>query len=158
MDEKRLLIALFGLAVALVVAFIGYQFIAPLTVAVFLYYSTRRLFHRLDRFRLPARVRAVLSLSLIGIPETLEGTQSAEAGAYKIKVTGRMSRKVDTDKLQEVALANGIFDHLQSLFRWKAEINASQWKIADASITEPLTEAITTKPGRPAFQITREGE
>jgi hypothetical protein len=69
-----------------------------------------------------------------------------------------MSRKVDTDKLQEVALANGIFDHLQSLFRWKAEINASQWKIADASITEPLTEAITTKPGRPAFQITREGE
>ena len=97
-------------------------------------------------------------LSLIGIPETLEGTQSAEAGAYKIKVTGRMSRKVDTDKLQEVALANGIFDHLQSLFRWKAEINAAQWKIADASITEPLTEAITTKPGRPAFQITREGE
>jgi hypothetical protein len=97
-------------------------------------------------------------LSLIGIPETLEGTQSAEAGAYNIKVTGRMSRKVDTDKLQEVALANGIFDHLQSLFRWKAEINAAQWKIADASITEPLTEAITTKPGRPAFQITREGE
>jgi len=97
-------------------------------------------------------------LSLIGIPETMEGTQSAEAGAYKIKITGRMSRKVDTDKLQEVALANGIFDHLQSLFRWKAEINAAQWKIADASITEPLTEAITTKPGRPAFQITREGE
>ena len=97
-------------------------------------------------------------LSLIGVPETMEGTQSAEAGAYKIKVTGRMSRKVDADKLQEVALANGIFDHLQSLFRWKAEINAAQWKIADASITEPLTEAITTKPGRPAFQITREGE
>ena len=97
-------------------------------------------------------------LSLIGIPETLEGTQSAEAGAYKIKITGRMSRKVDADKLQEVALANGIFDHLQSLFRWKAEINAAQWKIADASITEPLTEAITTKPGRPAFQITKEGE
>ncbi|MFW6316904.1 MAG: AI-2E family transporter [Halorubrum sp.] len=68
MDEKRLLIALFGLVVALVVGFIGYQFIAPLTVAVFLYYSTRRLFHRLERFRLPARVRAVVSLSLVGIP------------------------------------------------------------------------------------------
>ncbi|WP_280588119.1 AI-2E family transporter [Halorubrum sp. Boch-26] len=68
MDEKRFVIALFGLAVALVVGFIGYRFIAPLTVAVFLYYSTRRLFHRLERFRLPARVRAVVSLSLIGIP------------------------------------------------------------------------------------------
>jgi predicted PurR-regulated permease PerM len=68
MDEKRFVIALFGLAVALVVGFIGYRFIAPLTVAVFLYYSTRRLFHRLDRFRLPAPVRAMVSLSLIGIP------------------------------------------------------------------------------------------
>jgi predicted PurR-regulated permease PerM len=68
MDEKRFVIALFGLAVALVVGFIGYRFVAPLTVAVFLYYSTRRLFHRLERFRLPARARAVLSLSLIGVP------------------------------------------------------------------------------------------
>jgi len=68
MDEKRFVIALFGLAVALVVGFIGYRFVAPLTVAVFLYYSTRRLFHRLERFRLPARARAVISLSLIGVP------------------------------------------------------------------------------------------
>ena len=68
MDEKRFVIALFGLAVAVVVGFIGYRFVAPLTVAVFLYYSTRRLFHRLERFRLPARARAVISLSLIGIP------------------------------------------------------------------------------------------
>ncbi|WP_144799414.1 AI-2E family transporter [Halorubrum depositum] len=68
MDEKRFVIALFGLAVALIVGFIGYRFVAPLTVAVFLYYSTRRLFHRLERFRLPARVRAALSLSLIGVP------------------------------------------------------------------------------------------
>jgi len=68
MDEKRFVIALFGLVVALLVGFIAYRFVAPLTVAVFLYYSTRRLFHRLERFHLPARVRAVASLSLIGIP------------------------------------------------------------------------------------------
>jgi predicted PurR-regulated permease PerM len=68
MDEKRFVIAFFGLAVALVVGFIASRFIAPLTVAVFLYYSTRRLFHRLNRFRLPARVRAAVSLLLIGTP------------------------------------------------------------------------------------------
>lgn len=68
MDGKRVVIALFGLAVALVVGLVTYQFIAPLTVAVFLYYSTRRLFHRLDRFRLPARVRAVVAMSLLGVP------------------------------------------------------------------------------------------
>ncbi|GAB7010556.1 AI-2E family transporter [Halorubrum trueperi] len=68
MDEKRFVIALFGLVIALIVGFIAYRFVAPLTVAVFLYYSTRRLFHRLERFRLPARVRAMVSLSLIGVP------------------------------------------------------------------------------------------
>jgi predicted PurR-regulated permease PerM len=68
MDEKRFVIAFFGFAFALVVGFIGYRFIAPLTVAVFLYYSTRRLYHRLNRFRLPAPVRAIISLSLIGTP------------------------------------------------------------------------------------------
>lgn len=68
MDEKRFVIALFGIFVGAVTLFIAYRFIAPLTVAVFLYYSTRRLFHALERFRLPARVRAALSLSLIGVP------------------------------------------------------------------------------------------
>ncbi|WP_418284459.1 AI-2E family transporter [Halorubrum sp. DTA46] len=68
MDEKRFVIALFGLVVGAVTLFIAYRFVAPLTVAVFLYYSTRRLFHELERFRLPARVRAVVSLSVIGVP------------------------------------------------------------------------------------------
>ena len=68
MDEKRFVVALFGLAVAIVAGFVAYRFVAPLTVAVFLYYSTRRFYHRLERFRLPARVRAVVSLSVIGLP------------------------------------------------------------------------------------------
>jgi len=68
MDGKRVVIALFGLAVALVVGLIAYRFVAPLTVAVFLYYSTRRLFRRLERFRIPARVRAVVAMSLLGVP------------------------------------------------------------------------------------------
>ena len=68
MNGKRFVVALFGLVVAAVTVFIAYRFIAALTVAVFLYYSTRRLFYELTRFRLPARVRAVISLSVIGIP------------------------------------------------------------------------------------------
>ena len=94
-------------------------------------------------------------LSAIGVPETFEGTENAEAGEYKIKITGRMNRKVDTDRLQEVAREHGTFDHLQSLFRWKAEVNAAQWKLTDSTITEPLLEAITTTPGRPSFSISR---
>jgi len=68
MNGKRFAVALFGLGVAAVTLFVAYRFVAALTVAVFLYYSTRRLFHELERFRLPARVRAVISLSVIGLP------------------------------------------------------------------------------------------
>ena len=92
-------------------------------------------------------------LSLYGIAENVEGTQTMEAGKYKIKVSSRLNKRVDADALQQIAIDNGTFDHLQSLFRWKAEINKKQWDLTDASITQPLTAAITTTPGRPSIQI-----
>ena len=95
-------------------------------------------------------------MSLIGIPETLDGTETAETGAYKIKVVGRMNRKVDADKLNELAIENGLEAHLQNLFRWKPEINMKAWVAADNSITSPLLDAITTTPGRASFTITKE--
>nr|WP_086888816.1 AI-2E family transporter [Natrarchaeobaculum aegyptiacum] len=68
MNEKRVVVALFGIGVAAVTAYVAYRFIAALTVAVFLYYSTRRFYRSLERFKLPARVRAALVLSLLGLP------------------------------------------------------------------------------------------
>jgi len=68
MDERRAVVALFGLVVALVTGYIAYRFIAALTVAIFLYYSTRRFYKALGRLKLPARVRAVTVLSLLAIP------------------------------------------------------------------------------------------
>ena len=96
-------------------------------------------------------------LSLIGIAENLEGTESAFTDeGYAIKVVGRMNRKVDSEKLQLLAIEAGLEQHLSSLFRWKPEINATLWKAADPSITTPLLGAITTMPGRPSFTITKE--
>lgn len=96
-------------------------------------------------------------VSLIGLPETFEGTENAEAaGGYRIKIVGRMTRKIDADKVQEIAAENGLTEHLSALFRWKPEMNISIWKSTDSSITEPLLDAITTIPGRPSFSITQE--
>ena len=96
-------------------------------------------------------------MSLIGVAENFEGTENAEApGGYKIKVTGRMARKVDADALQELAAEAGLTEHLSSLFRWKPEIDAKAWKAADSSITTPLMGAITTTPSRASFSITKE--
>lgn len=92
--------------------------------------------------------------SLIGVAENLEGTETAEPDGYTIKVVGRISRRIDGDKLQEIAAEHGLSDHLSSLFRWKPEINMAVWKAADNSITGPLAGAITAKPGRPSFTIT----
>ena len=96
-------------------------------------------------------------LSLIGIPENMEGTETVETdGSYEIKLTGRMNRKVDAEMLRELATDAGVSEHLGTLFRWKAEINTAAWLFVDAAITKPLLRAITTKPGRVSVSITKE--
>jgi predicted PurR-regulated permease PerM len=67
-NEKRLVVGLFGVAVAVVLGYIAYRFVAALTVAVFLYYSTRRYYRTLRRLHLPARVRAVVVLCSLAVP------------------------------------------------------------------------------------------
>lgn len=94
--------------------------------------------------------------SALGFDPNQDGTQTQERDGYKVKVTNRFSRKVDSDALQEIANDHGLSAHLPSLFRWKPEINAAAWKAADPSITEPLLSAITTSPGRPSFNIEKE--
>lgn len=90
------------------------------------------------------------------IPETLDGTRNIDADGYKVKIVGRMNRKIDADALQEVALESGLSEYLSTLFRWKPDIIAAAWKAADASITDIFSSAITTEPGRPSFTIEKE--
>jgi len=90
------------------------------------------------------------------ISPTLDGTQVVETDGYKVKIVGRLDRKVNADKLQDLAAEHGLTQHLSSLFRWKPEINALAWKSADPLITTPLLDAITTSNGRPSFTIIKE--
>ena len=92
--------------------------------------------------------------SMFRIPESLDGTVNNEVDGYQIKIVGRMNRKIDSEKLQEIAAEHGLSEHLASLFRWKPEIDSKAWKGADESITKPLLDEITTTPGRPSYSIT----
>lgn len=92
-------------------------------------------------------------IALFRIAADHEGVSTFDAGRYDIKATARINRKVDADKLQEIALENGTFEHLQRLFRWKPEISMAAWKAADPAITEPLRAAITATPAKPSFSI-----
>ena len=93
-------------------------------------------------------------MAKLAVHADLDGTASLEAGQYAIKITGRIDRKVDAEQLQAIAAEHGLTDQLSSLFRWKPELNMAAWKAADESITRPLADAITAKPGRPSFKVT----
>lgn len=103
-----------------------------------------------DRRRIEDRIK-----SLAGVSEHLEGTETLAPPGYAIKIVGRIERKVDADRLQELAAEHGLSGHLPALFRWKAEVNAAAWKSVSPEITAPLCDAITAKPGRPSFSIAR---
>ena len=103
-----------------------------------------------DRRKIEDRIR-----SLVGFAENSEGTETVDPDQFTIKIVGRIDRKVDGDKVQELAAEFGLTEHLASLFRWKPEINMAVWKATNEAITGPLAPAITAKPGRASFTITR---
>jgi len=94
--------------------------------------------------------------AMLDLAPDAEGTTTAKRDGYVIKATCRLNRKVDGDKLQELAHDAGLTEHLASLFRWKPEISMKEWKAAAPNITGPLSGAITTTAGRPSYTITKE--
>ncbi len=91
--------------------------------------------------------------SLFGVDPSLEGTANFEQDGHKIKVVGRMNRKVDGDALQDLAREAGLEQFLTTLFKWDPDLKLSAWKSTDKSITDKLAPAITTTPGRPSFSV-----
>lgn len=104
-----------------------------------------------DRRRIEDRIK-----SLVGVADDQEGSTTAKPEGFTVRITGRIDRKVDAEKVQELAAEYGLTDHLGQLFRWKPEINVTAWRAADPSITRPLADAITTKPSRASFKITKD--
>jgi hypothetical protein len=94
--------------------------------------------------------------ALVEINPSTEGTVNFELGKYKVKIVSRLNRKVDADKLQEIAIEAGLTTHLSDLFRWKPELEMKAWKAADQSITSVLIQAVTTTAGRPSYSISFE--
>jgi hypothetical protein len=96
-------------------------------------------------------------IQMFRISEQMEGTFNAKTQTgHSIKIVGRLSRKVDAEKVQELAAEHGLTEHLGNLFRWKPEINMTAWKATSPEITAMLADAITVSASRPSFSITLE--
>ena len=111
--------------------------------------------HKTDEEKSVAERRKIEDqiVKMLKLPESFETTETAEPQGFVVKISGRIDRKVDGDKVQELAAEFGLTEHLAKLFRWKPEINMAVWKATDEAITKPLAGAITAKPGRPSFKI-----
>ena len=77
MNEKRIVVAAFGIGVAATVGYLISRFIAAFTIAVFLYYSSRGFYTKLsgvqllNRFGMPRQLRALTTISLLVVPFVL---------------------------------------------------------------------------------------
>lgn len=90
---------------------------------------------------------------MLNIPEDLDGTKKFETEDYKVTITGRITKKIDADLLQEIADENNTSNYLGTLFNWKPTLDAKAWRNANPTITSPLMGAITSKPGKPSFKV-----
>ena len=104
------------------------------------------------------RRREIEDLLTESLKPTIEGTSRYDLDGYTVKITGRVNRKVDTDKLMQIARENDLEVYTQTLFRWSADISATAWKNTHTDITDKLAPAVTTTPGRPSYAITKENE
>ena len=56
-----------------------------------------------------------LMVETFAIPKDLDGTVNHQVDGYKIKMEGRINKKIDADKLQMLAAEAGLSEHLSSL-------------------------------------------
>ena len=93
-------------------------------------------------------------METVGFDPNKEGT--THYGDENNFVTFEVSRtyKVDTDKLQELVEQNQISEQTaERTFRWKAEVNATEWKNLDEEVRKTLAQAVTSKTGSPSIKI-----
>lgn len=111
--------------------------------------------HKAEETKHQAERRAIEDqmVALMKLPPDLDETTTHHTDLLTIKVVGRLDRKVDADKVQEIAAEHGLESMLSALFRWKPEINMRAWNNAPEHVTSALSGAITTKPGRPSFSM-----
>ena len=93
-------------------------------------------------------------METVGFDPQKEGT--THYGDENNFVSFEVSRdyKVDTDKLAELIQQNQISEATADrVFRWKAEVNAVEWKNLEQDAKAILSNAVTTKTNNPSIKI-----
>lgn len=85
-------------------------------------------------------------------PAKLEGSVSQKlAEGYKVTVTYKLDRKVDTDALK-AGWEKLPFD-VQAAFKWKADLSISEYRKLDEKVQLNAAKFFTTKEASPSITI-----
>lgn len=98
-------------------------------------------------------------LSLLGIAENYEGTVNSEvSGGIKIKTVHKITRSINSDKIQELAQNRDNIALLQRVFDFKPSLKKKEWDALSPEELRVLAPAVTEKPARASFFITQTEE
>ena len=88
---------------------------------------------------------------------SIEGTQTADLGAVKIKVTRSLTRKVDLEALSKIA--DQIPEAIRNrLLKTKIELDTRELRFIENNEPELyliVSKAVTTTPSKPAVKVER---
>ena len=102
-----------------------------------------------------ARRLAIEEALAAAVPcESDEGSAVGIAGSYKVTVTRKMTRTVDTDALSAAWAL--LPENARKVFRWKADIDTRAMRAAQDMSPDDYASAaqfITAKPAKPAIKV-----
>ena len=84
-------------------------------------------------------------------PNKPEGSVSQKTDGYKVTVTYKIDRKVDTDKLQ--AAWSKLSAAAAQAFKWKADVSVSELRKLEGAAAAEASVFITSKPASPSLTI-----
>lgn len=92
--------------------------------------------------------------------EATEGSKTFKDGNYKVCVTGKLNKTVNAEALKALPaeFPEITRELLGTVFKWKPDIIAAEWKKLDEEVQEVLSRAITVTPAKISFKITKEEE
>jgi hypothetical protein len=84
-------------------------------------------------------------------PSKPEGSVSQKVDGYKVTVTFKLDRKVDSDELQK-AWAKLPID-VQNVFKWKPDLSLSEFRKLEDKAANSAARFFTTKEASPSIKI-----
>ena len=107
------------------------------------------------RYEVEAKIASAYNYDTLSGKSKKFITENIEGDKYDVQFSASQVRKVNYDKLREIATQYGIPQaEIERLFRLKAEVNTSEFNALPQANKDILNSAITVQINKPTLKIT----